>query len=378
MSGPVTEGPPDSEAKRIASLVDHRRLRRAREIRGFTQGELLQRAGNPISAPALSQLERGITRPSPATLVALADAVGFPIGYFASRLGAGGAEPEPAGYFRSLRSTSARDRKRALGHVFLLHDLVAGIEARLRLPEVDLPFAPTNDATPRSEVEAVAASVRAHFGLPAGPFEDVVRTLERHGAVVVRLSVGIAQVDAFSVTFDDRPLVVLTSDKLNRFRSRFDAAHELGHAVMHRDVTGWEREAEQQAHWFSAAMLMPAEDIGADLPRTADWRGLLDLKAEWKVSIAALLKRAQTLDKMSNHTYTNAMKIMSMRGWRRHEPGDDALGPPEAPVLLEAALARLREMGVSLADLATEAALPLDDVMALVAESADHRPRLDL
>lgn len=378
MSELVADGASDIEAKRIASLVDHRRLRRAREIRGFTQVELLQRAGNPISAPALSQLERGVTRPGPGTLVALADAVGFPIGYFASRLGTGGAEPEPTGYFRSLRSTSARDRKRALGHVFLLHDLVVAIEARLRLPDVNLPLALADAATTRSEVEAIAASVRARFGLPAGPFEDVVRTLERHGAVVVRLSIGIAQVDAFSVTFDDRPLVVLTSDKLNRFRSRFDAAHELGHAVMHRDVTGWEREAEQQAHWFSAAMLMPAEDITVELPATADWRRFLDLKAEWKVSIAALLKRAQTLNKMSDHTYTNAMKVMSMRGWRRQEPGDDALGPPEAPVLLEAALARLQEMGISLKDLANEAALPLDDVVALMAESADHRPRLHL
>jgi Zn-dependent peptidase ImmA (M78 family)/transcriptional regulator with XRE-family HTH domain len=374
----VDDGASEIEAKRIAPLVDHRRLRRAREIRGFTQGELLQRAGNPISAPALSQLERGVTRPSPSTLIALADAVSFPIGYFASRLGRGAADPEPAGYFRSLRSTSARDRKRALGHVFLLHDLVMAIEARLRLPEVNLPRALTDAATPRPEVEEIAASVRARFGLPPGPFEDVVRTLERHGAVVVRLSIGITQVDAFSVTFDDRPLVVLTSDKLNRVRSRFDAAHELGHAVMHRDVTGWEREAEQQAHWFSAAMLMPAETIAAQLPATADWRRLLDLKAEWKVSIAALLKRAKTLDMMSDHTYTNAMKVMSMRGWRRREPGDDALGPPEAPVLLDAALARLRGMGVSLADLAKETALPLDDVMALVAESADHRPRLDL
>jgi Zn-dependent peptidase ImmA (M78 family) len=60
-------------------------------------------------------------------------------------------------------------------------------------------------------------------------------------------------------------------------------------------------------------MLMPAADIIHELPASADWRNLLDLKTEWKVPIAALLKRAETLGVMSNHPYTNAMKVMSMR-----------------------------------------------------------------
>ena len=375
----ASDPPPDADPRRVAPLVDHRRLRRAREIRGVTQDELLRRSGNPISAPALSQLERGVTRPSPPTLHALAAALGFPVGYFASRLGSSGTDdPDPTGYFRSLRSTSARDRKRALGHVFLLHDLVAAIEDRLRLPAVSLPTELTDATTSRAAVEVIAAEAREHLGLPTGPVDNVVRTLERHGTVIVRLSMEIDKVDAFSVAFEDRPLVVLTTDKLNRFRSRFDAAHELGHLVMHRDVTRWEREAEKQAHWFAAGLLMPADDIIDELPASADWRNLLDLKTEWKVSIAALLKRAETLGVMSNHAYSNAMKVMSMRGWRRREPGDDALGPPEAPMLLEAALNRLQEMGITLADLARHAALPMGDMAALVAESSDHRPRLDL
>lgn len=362
----------------VAALIDHRRLRLAREIRGWTQKDLLDRAGRPITSPALSQIERGATRPSPETMAALAQALAFPVAYFASRQSsANKGDVQPAGYFRSLRSTSPRDRRQALGHAHLVHDLVAAIDNHIRLPMFDMPVRLTTAATTQDEIEAIAAEVRQHFGLPAGPIDHVVRTLERHGVVVVRLLMDLKKVDAFSVIFDDRPIVVLTADKYNRFRSRFDAAHELGHLIMHRDVGGWERQAENQAHWFAAAMLMPKTDIICHLPPTADWRRLIDLKATWKVSMAALLKRAQTLEVMPNHTYTNAMKAMSARGWRQREPGDNALGPPEAPVLLEKALAHLRRRGVSLADLAHNAALPVDLLTALVTQASDPRPQLE-
>jgi ribosomal protein L14 len=58
----------------------------------------------------------------------------------------------------------------------------------------------------------IAAEAREHLGLPTGPVDNVVRTLERHGTMVVRLSMEIDKVDAFSVRFEDRPFVVLTTD----------------------------------------------------------------------------------------------------------------------------------------------------------------------
>jgi Zn-dependent peptidase ImmA (M78 family) len=312
-------------------------------------------------------------------MAALAEALGFPVAYFASRQSATTRDDvEPAGYFRSLRSTSTRDRRQALGHAHLVHDLVAAIEDHIRLPRCDLPVRLTTAATAQNEIEAIVGEVRQHFGLPPPVLSTTSSApLERHGVVVVRLLMELKKVDAFSVTFDDRPVVVLTADKFNRYRSRFDAAHELGHLVMHRDVSGWDRQAENQAHWFAAAFLMPEADIISELPATADWRRLIDLKATWKVSMAALLKRAQTLEVMANHTYTNAMKAMSARGWRRREPGDNALGPPEAPVLLETALAHVQQSGISFPHLANKAALPLDLLTALVNQASDPRPQLE-
>jgi Zn-dependent peptidase ImmA (M78 family) len=59
------------------------------------------------------------------------------------------------------------------------------------------------------------------------------------------------RVDAFSVPFPDRPVVVLSSVKGKHDRSRFDAAHELGHLVMHNNVTDTSKEIEAQAHRFA-------------------------------------------------------------------------------------------------------------------------------
>ena len=64
----------------------------------------------------------------------------------------------------------------------------------------------------------------------------------------------------------------LGSDKNYRARSRFDAAHELGHLVVHGDSYGV-KQVEQQAHMLAAGFLMPAHDIGA---RAADIRRLAD------------------------------------------------------------------------------------------------------
>jgi Zn-dependent peptidase ImmA (M78 family) len=155
----------------------------------------------------------------------------------------------------------------------------------------------------------------------------VVGLLEGHGILVLRLPLDEADVDAFSLPFPDRPVVVLGANKKDRARSRFDAAHELGHLVMHGESVWGVKEVEIQAHKFAAEFLMPAADIRPELPAKADWATLFALKQRWHVSIAALLMRAKDLEVMAPPAYTTAMKGISARGWRRSEP--IPLGEPE-------------------------------------------------
>ncbi|MEU5903786.1 ImmA/IrrE family metallo-endopeptidase [Micromonospora sp. NPDC047467] len=259
-----------------------------------------------------------------------------------------------------------------------MREISRQLETFVRLPNVDIPSARENvtEETRHEEIEKIAESVRKQWNLPPGPVDDVVLELERHGIVTTRFNVGHAQIDAFSVPFADRPIVVLGADKNLRDRSRFDAAHELGHLVMHSEHQAGSKAIETQAHQFAAAFLMPAGQIRDQLPARADWPELMRLKAYWQVSIAALLMRARTLGVMTEPAYVQAMKIMSTRGWRQNEPG--VLGEPERPVLLPRALEVAASVGIPLSLLAQRAGLPEADVRSIIGAETDERPTVKL
>ncbi|MGH2738911.1 MAG: helix-turn-helix domain-containing protein [Actinomycetota bacterium] len=349
-------------------LFDGDRLRLARELRGYTQAYVGRQAG--ISGAAVSQFEQGHARPTTDTLPHLARALGFPIRFFAKDL----VETEggsPA-FFRSLRATSATARRQARAFAELVRQFTLALEKRVDLPDHEIPELTIRTAEDRQRVEATAGKVREQWNIREfDPVENMVASLERHGAITVRVTFDIEGMDAFSVPYRDRPVVILVADKSKKDRSRFDAAHELGHLVMHRSADATTKQMEKQAHQFAAAFLMPAEAIYDELPSIADWELLLVLKKKWATSMGSLLYRARTLGKMKEEVYVRATRAMSSRGWRVHEPGD--LGAPESPAVLRRAFDLVREEGLSTEDLALEAGLPEDQVRRILDAAAPTR-----
>jgi Zn-dependent peptidase ImmA (M78 family) len=320
----------------------------------------------------LSQLERGNSTPTGRSLLAIADATSFPLEYFVRRDADGDAD----GFFRSLRSTPVKDRRRAVARAHLLHDFVRALEHYVELPELNLPKQAMTERD-RNEIESAAAAVRRAWGIGSGPVPDVVRELERHGIATTRLSFENQKLDAFSVWFSDRPIVVLVTNKGNTARSRFDAAHELGHGVLHGAEDIGTPQAESEAHQFASAFLMPESDIRPYLSHSVDWRELMNVKAQWGVSLGALLRRAKDLEILSDQRYVSAMKYMSARGWRREEPGDRLLGRPEVPRLVNAALREIASDDLGIEELAFKAGLPAGDVFELVGSLSNGRTRID-
>lgn len=357
----------------IATLFDRERLRMARELRGLTQVQLAREAGSVTSA-SISQFENGHARPAKSTLQRLAVALRVPSSFFAAPARPP-ARQEVSGFFRSLRSTSPRDRQQALAYVQLARELTLELEKHVALPDLNLPRSKMESRRRPIEIEEIAAQVRNQWKIKRGPIENMVRLLEKNGIIVVRFRVRNEKVDAFCVDFPDRPVVTLGADKDLRDRSRFDAAHELGHLVMHGDDQAGDKSAESQANEFAAAFLMPAEDIKPDLPSTLDWPALLRLKAEWQVSIAALVVRAKTLGVMDERTYAQAWKSLSARGWRKTEPGN--LGNPEAPVLLLRALELMEKTGLSFDEFTNRTGLPEADIRTLLNREVVERPRVE-
>lgn len=299
------------------------RLRIARELAKLSQAQLAGKLA--LSPAAISQFESGAAQPSRETVNDLSAVLNVPQDFFAQPIA-----DTHEGFFRSLRRTAVSDRRRARAVAHIAHDLALHAAAAGQFPPDGVPeISATGLDAPIGQIEDIAGQVRASWGMPSGPIRNVVGILEDHGVVVIRLPLGSADVDAFSLPFVDHPVVVLGADKNDRARSRFDAAHELGHLAMHGEHIWGLKEVETQAHQFAAAFLMPADEIGNQLPTTVDWPRLFELKRYWQVSLAALLLRARTLGRMSERTYLTAIKTASARGWRRQEPVP--LGEPEQP-----------------------------------------------
>ncbi len=351
----------DWEAVRLR--FDGNRLRGARELRRLTQAGLARTATevghiSGLTAAAVSQFEVGEAVPSPPTLEALVRALEVPPEFLCAA--PTDDELDLPAFFRSLRATPARERKRARSLIQLVHRLAVVLDGHVVLPARTLPSIPCDPfddpEARRQAAEAAAKEVRRAWKIKRGPISNIVGVLESHGVVCTQFRLDDHRIDAFSVNFSDHPVAVLGADKDKWDRSRFDAAHELGHLVMHDEAAGVP-EVERQANEFAAAFLLPARDIHSHLPARADWRQLMELKSTWGVSMAALLMRARTLEVMVPSTYVSATKVMSARGWRRHEP---VAGTPELPTMLSDALARAKKAGHTPESLRREASIPAD------------------
>jgi Zn-dependent peptidase ImmA (M78 family)/transcriptional regulator with XRE-family HTH domain len=339
------------------------RLVLARQAAGLKKKELAERVG--ISPASVTQYEAGNTLPRPAMLATLALACGFPAEFLAYD----GQTSRPAQaalpYFRSLRSTRTSDREEAEARAVLVWLVVRTLERHVDLPSLKLPSFPVGDHEELKVIDRYASEVRNAWSMPNGPVASVVNLMENNGAVCARLGTQHDRIDAFSQWMDGRPYVLLWRNKNDAARSRFDAAHELGHLVMHPDPDPGNKIMERQAHAFAAAFLMPENDIIDVLPRMApkrkDIAGLVDLRMEWGTSISAIYFRSRELGLISSDTHRRAMIRLSEFGFRKEEPGEVEI---ESPMVLSTAIGILEEaLGYGVPDLAREARLSEQQVI---------------
>jgi Zn-dependent peptidase ImmA (M78 family)/transcriptional regulator with XRE-family HTH domain len=301
------------------------RLQVARAFSGLTQAELADRVS--VSKQFISQIERGSKRPDPMTLAAIGETLGFGPGFFGTpfteRL------DEKRIHFRSQQAATAAMRERAVSHGTLFISLVEYFDTRLRFHEDKFPFI---KAVSDEEIERAAERCRMQWGLGLDtPILNVTRTLERAGAVVTCFQGYADRIDAFSHP-GKRRIIVANREKGSPSRSVFDMAHECGHLVLHEGVLPGDEQSEAQANRFASAFLMPSAGFFRDFPRgiQMDWPALFRLKARWRVSVSAMIRRARDLSIISAVQYTRAYKYMSAQGWPKGEPEEFPYDPPEA------------------------------------------------
>lgn len=292
-------------------MFNPQRLILGRKRRKLTARALASAIG--VSPITISRLENGVNEPEDETVEELARALNFPKGFFfAEEID---ELPAEAASFRSLSSMTAKERNAALSAgaiAYLFHDWVA---ERFNLPPNDVPES-RGDATP----EAAAQIVRANWGMGEQPVSSMVKLLESKGVRVFSLCEETNNVDAFSCWRGEQPFVFLNTFKSTE-RSRFDAAHELGHLVMHKHGAPQDsRQAESEADRFASAFLMPADDVMSRIRHVTDLDSLIHAKKRWGVSVAALNYRLHKLRIVSEWQNRSLNVEMSSRGYRRREP----------------------------------------------------------
>lgn len=330
-------------AEQLTGTFTPSRLEFARNRLGVTKVALARQSGVPERT--LASYERGDHVPPAETVDLLARSLGV----HPSFLTADDIEPLPEGApsFRALSRMSARDATAALSSGTLGIAVAGWLGKRLNLPGNAVPTYERGSDDPVGS----AQRLRAEWGLGQAPIKNVVHLIEGRGVRVFSLPERLSDVDAFSFWWKSTAYVVLNTRK-SAERGRFDAAHELGHLVMHGDhghPAGREREAE--ANRFAAEFLMPTDEILAAGLRGAGVEQVLRAKGRWGVSAKALAYRLHELGITTKWMYSSTCKRLAQMGYSGGEPGG---APRETSQLLEKALAALRERHLGIADIARD------------------------
>jgi Zn-dependent peptidase ImmA (M78 family)/DNA-binding XRE family transcriptional regulator len=328
------------------------RLLMARRRRSLTMKALADRVA--VEPRTVSAWESGEFPPKDENLQALAQALRFPLDFF-SRDNPDEVDPEGVS-FRALTKMTARQREAALSAgaiAFELHDWIA---ERFVLPSPDLLDLRGEDP------EIAASTLRRHWKLGDRSIRNMVHLLESKGARVFSLAEDAREVDAYSLWRGATPFIFLNTLK-SAEHNRHDAAHELGHLVLHKHGAQRGSAVEREADSFAAAFLMPAVTVGAAVSRVPTLTQLVLLKRHWVVSVASLAYRLHKLGLVSEWHYRSLCIEMSELGYRRREPEE---APRETSQVLAKVLLALRDDRVTKAVLAEELAVPVDEIEKIV------------
>lgn len=337
----------------VTSAFNPQRLTLARMRRGMQLKELAERCG--VDVRTVGGWENNEWPPMGESLAALARVLRFPAAFFSAPrldlIDVGRAS------FRSMSTMKApqRDAVHAAGTLVL--PFQAWLASRFSLPALAVPDFGGEDP------EQAADSVRKLWGLGHGPAPNMVHLLELHGVRVFSLAEDAREVDAFSFWGGAEAFVMLNTMKSPE-HGRFDAAHELGHLVLHRRADLRSNEVEHEANRFASAFLLPRAGVLAQRPPAVTMQVALAMKVQWRVSLIAMVFRLHRLGLVTDWHYRELNKAMALRGWRTAEPY--GLTKRETSQVLAKAFGPLRGEGGDVRDVAKHLYLPIEEVQRMI------------
>lgn len=273
-----------------------------------------------MSQAFISKVEAGLIDLTGESLSKVADALNCPVDLLTDDTPIQGLEVTCLHHRRHHSKINAITKRRIEALTHLTRVTVEGFLGDIELvPEVQLVRLSIEEHGSPADIAQI---VRTMWRVPSGPIENVMGLVEAAGVIVVTRDLG-SQAQAATTTWphdQDRPPILVLNAGIEPDRQRYTLAHELGHLIMHPLPS---EDQEKEADEFAAVFLAPAEDIEDQLVglTTRDFPRLLELKAQWGMSVAALIRRARDLDQISDRQYREFNIKLSKLGWRTREPG---------------------------------------------------------
>lgn len=321
-----------SKLKTTIKMVNTNMLIIAREARSLNQIELAERIR--MSPTNLSKIERGDIRITDELLNAIADITGYPQHFFRQQ----GEIIPPHLSFRKRHKVGQKHLSAINAKANIIGRHVQFLARAMNISQPLLPSSNTNESP-----QSTAIETRRKWSVASGPISNVIALLEKQGIVIAGFDFETQRVDSKSFFTDDKQPVIFFNNSLLGDRQRFTLAFELGQLVMYGDGNvSSKKNILHEANAFAAEFLMPAKDIKEDFKKGINIPLLAELKKKWKVSMIALLYRADDLDFITPNQKRYLLQQFNQMQIRRREPRELDIAA-EQPKLLKNRIASYRK-----------------------------------
>lgn len=286
----------------------------AREYRGLTQ-KALSAAVSGLSQSNLSKYEHGTETLSDETVERIMAKLDFPMKFLELDI-CNNVENK---HYRKKASISATARKQIDRTISLIAYCFDWMSDFVELPDYKLGAYDLEQGISPSDV---ARQVRRQCRLGTAPVKDICALFETNGIFIYPWDCPYDDFDGVSLITDRGFRLVIINENRSSDRIRWTLAHEMGHSLMHENVTDFineNRDKEKEANEFAGEFLMPENETRrafTDIRMSQ----LGAFKSYWLTSMASIVERAKRFGCISNDKYTSLRCEFSRNRWNRKEP----------------------------------------------------------
>ncbi len=281
----------------------------ARESRRLTQTELSEKLD--ISQVLVSKIEADLYPLTEKLVSNIAEKLSYPISFFENNV----LSIDMGTKLHRKRLALTKKDENYIDSLVSIYTLCISKLLNFVDIEINIPEIPIDE---NNSIPDIACELRNVWNIPKGTLPNLIGYMEKNGIFVFDIDMPIAHFDAVSTYNNALNIGIIVINKNQPAdRYRFTLAHELGHLIMHRN--SFSSEKENEANNFASAFLMPEKDIYDQLQNINFWN-LTDYKQIWKVSMAALIRRAYDLSIIDKRKYTSLNVRLSQEGYKKCEP----------------------------------------------------------